>query len=142
MGKLGVALVLLLALAAGGCAPGAKANLSKIQNGMSEDQVAEELGQPESVKLVQFPQQQGKFVVWEYNMVPETPNCPSKMLGRSLAAVCTVGFSEVAISHAEAEPHWVYFEDGKLAFASRAVDCAQYDCRVWPVEVSQVKVDK
>lgn len=142
MKKFGIALVALFALAVAGCAPGAKANLAKVKTGMTPNQVSEEIGPPESVKMVQFPQQDGKFLVWEYNMVADTPNCPSKMLGRGIAAICTVGFSEVAISHVEAEPHWVYFEDGKLSFASRAVDCKEYDCKVWPVEVSQVKMDK
>ncbi len=133
-----LALIFITMLAMAGCAMGAKENLAKVKTGMTPDQVQQQLGPPEAVKMVQFPKQNGKFVVWQYEMVADTPNCPSKLLGRSIAGLVTLGMSEIAFSHAEAEPHWVYFEDGKLTYASRAVDCAKYDCKVWNVEIKQV----
>lgn len=138
MKKAILALILITIFAVSGCAPGAKENLAKVKTGMTPEQVHEKLGPPEAVKMVQFPKQDGKFVVWQYEMVAETPNCPSKLLGRGIAGLVTLGMSEIAFSHAEAEPHWIYFEDGKLTYASRAVDCSKYGCKVWNVQVKQV----
>lgn len=138
MRQIKLALIIITMFAIAGCAQGAKENLAKVKPGMTPEQVHQQLGPPEAVKLIQFPKQKGKFVVWQYEMVAETPNCPSKLLGRGIAGLLTLGMSEIAISHAEAEPHWIYFEDGKLTYASRAVDCKQYDCQTWDVEVKQV----
>jgi len=119
--KIGLVLLGLALLAA--CAPKATEQFARVQLGMTKQQVAGILGKPEAVRYVHFPGYERDFQVWEYQMVPDTPNCPSEAVSRVLTGMVTVGFSEIAWSHAKSQPHWVYFLDERLFYTSPAFDC-------------------
>lgn len=123
-------IIVVLALAAG-CAHYASDEVGKIQPGMTPEQVAARLGEPEHIKRVRFPGHQRDYLVMEYELVPEIPACPSSAAARAITGVFTLGISEVGWTNAQASPHWVYFLDGKMVFFSEAVDCKKEGCRTW-----------
>ncbi|MGD8563858.1 MAG: hypothetical protein PVG03_15045 [Desulfarculaceae bacterium] len=61
-----------LLLWATGCAPHA-AKLDSLEPGMTETQVATQLGKPEKIKRVRFMGHERDYTVWEYKMVPDVP---------------------------------------------------------------------
>ncbi len=127
---LGPSLVFVLALAAGCVAP-AKDEFAKLRVGMTEYQVSQALGKPEEVKLVRFKGHDSDYQVWQYNMVPDIPTCPSEAIPRVMTGVATLGLAEIAWTHAKAEAHWVYFLDGAMVYTSPAFDCLNGElCRV------------
>ncbi len=121
---------LMVALTAG-CAASAKDELAKLEVGMSKSQVSSTLGQPEAVETVRFAGHDRDYEVWQYQMVPNTPLCPSEALPRFMTGVATAGLSEIAWTRAKAEAHWVYFLDGSMVYSSPAFDCSHNDlCKV------------
>lgn len=64
-------LVLLLALAAAGCASHAEDQFAKLKVGMSQNEVKTSLGAPEKVRSVRFSGHDEDYLVWEYEFVPE-----------------------------------------------------------------------
>ena len=115
-------LILGLALAAGCVAP-AKEQFAKLQVGMSKPQVAKTIGDPEMVEYVRFKGHDSDYEVWQYQMVPDTPLCPSEAIPRFMTGVATLGLAEIAWTRAKADAHWVYFMDGSLVYTSPAFDC-------------------
>lgn len=96
-------IIAVLALGAG-CAHYASDEESKIQPGMTPDQVIAKLGEPEHVKRVRFPGHQRDYLVLEYNLVPEIPACPSSAAARAITGMLTLGVSEVGWTNAQATP--------------------------------------
>jgi hypothetical protein len=126
-----LSLCLVLALLVGGCVAGAKEQFAKIETGMSKQQVAQVLGDPEKVKYVRFAGHDRDYEIWQYAMVPNTPLCPSEAVPRFATAMVTVGLSEIVWTRAKADPHWIYFLDDSLVYTSQAFDCAVGDfCKV------------
>ncbi len=127
-----VALAVCLVLAGlAGCVAGAKEQFAKIEVGMKQEQVAQTLGNPEKVEFVRFAGHDQDYEVWQYEMVPNTPLCPSEAVPRFATAMATAGLSEIVWTRAKAEPHWVYFLDGALVYTSPAFDCSVGDlCKV------------
>lgn len=125
-----LAMCLVLAMVAG-CVAGAKEQMAKIEVGMSQQEVAKALGEPEKVESVRFAGHDRDYEVWQYDMVPNTPLCPSEAVPRFTTALVTAGLSEIAWSKAKAAPHWVYFMDGSLVYTSQAFDCSTGEmCKV------------
>lgn len=117
-------LLLGIVILAAGCSPAAKDQLSKLEVGMTQAQVEKTLGKPEKVQCVRFPAHDRDYLVWEYQMVPDTgPVCPSEGTARVVTGVVTLGLSEVAWNKSKLQPHWVYFLDGYMVFAGRGFDC-------------------
>ncbi len=107
-----------------GCAPAAQEQLAKLQVGMTQAQVQKTLGKPEKVECVRFPSHERDYLIWQYQMVPDTgPVCPSEGTARVLTGMATLGLSEFAWTNAKLKPHWVYFLDGYMVFAGRGFDC-------------------
>lgn len=124
-------LMLGLALGAVGCVAPAKEQFAKLSVGMDKDQVTKAIGQPEEVKFVRFKGHESDYEVWQYQMVPDKPLCPSEAIPRFASDMVTLGLAEVAWTHAEADPHWVYFLDGKMVYTSSAFDCLNGElCKV------------
>jgi hypothetical protein len=119
---LAVVLILGLALAAGCVAP-AKEQFAKLQVGMSKTQVSKTIGEPEKVEYVRFKGHDSDYEIWEYQMVPDTPTCPSEAIPRFMTGVATLGLAEIAWTRAKADAHWIYFLDGSLVYTSPAFDC-------------------
>jgi hypothetical protein len=124
-------LIIAVLVLGAGCAHYASDEESKIQPGMTPDQVIAKLGEPEHVKRVRFPGHQRDYLVLEYNLVPEIPACPSSAAARAITGMLTLGVSEVGWTNAQATPHWIYFLDNKMVFFSEAVDCKKEGCRTW-----------
>ncbi|KMY67003.1 hypothetical protein AAU61_13710 [Desulfocarbo indianensis] len=117
-------MLVIMALAAG-CAVTAEDHLSKLDVGMTQAEVEKALGKPEKAQCVRFPAHDRDYLVWEYQMVPDSgPVCPSEGAARMVTGVVTLGLSEVAWSHAKTKAHWVYFLDGYMVFAGRGFDCS------------------
>ncbi len=114
--------ILGLALAAGCVAP-AKEQFAKLQVGMSKPQVTRAIGEPEKVEYVRFKGHDSDYEVWQYQMVPDTPMCPSEGIPRFITDAATLGLAEIAWTHAKADAHWVYFLDGSMVYTSPAFDC-------------------
>lgn len=116
-------LAALLALAAGGCAPKASDMLPKIKTGMNTEEVREALGPPQKKHCVHFSGNQGNYLVWEYEMVPDMPVCPSEGISRVATGIVTLGLSEVAWNHSKARPFWFYFHEDTLMHFAPGFDC-------------------
>lgn len=117
-------LVLFVALASG-CAANAKDQMEKLRVGMRPTQVQTVLGPPEDVKQVKFKGHDDYYEVWQYQMVPESPLCPSEAIPRFMTGMVTAGLSEIAWTHAKATAHWIYFLDDELVYTSPAFDCLE-----------------
>jgi hypothetical protein len=102
-----------------GCAPNASEQFAKVEPGMSHREVSAVLGQPELVTKVRFSGHPEDFEIWQYEMVPDVPSCPTDM---AIAAL-TLGISRLARVDLEPSPHWVYFQNGRMVHTSRAFDC-------------------
>lgn len=119
-----LALVLIFGLAlAAGCVAPAKEQFAKLQVGMTKPQVARTIGEPEKVEFVRFKGHDSDYEVWQYQMVPDTPTCPSEAIPRFVTGVATLGLAEIAWTHAKSDAHWVYFLDGAMVYTSPAFDC-------------------
>lgn len=125
-------LALLVGLAMlSGCVAAAKEEFAKLKVGMNEEQVGKVLGKPEAVSAVRFAGHDRDYTVWQYEMVPNTPLCPSEAIPRFVSGLATAGLSEIAWTHAQAEPHWIYFLDGAMVYTSPAFDCQKSElCKV------------
>lgn len=111
-----------------GCGPAAKEELAKLEVGMTQGQVEKILGKPEKVECVRFPAHERDYLIWQYQMIPDTgPVCPSEGTARIVTGVATLGLSEVAWNKAKLKPHWVYFLDGYMVFAGRGFECETPD---------------
>ncbi len=119
-----VVLAVLAVLAAAGCAPKASDMLPKIKTGMNTEEVREALGKPQVTHCVHFQGNEGNYLVWEYEMVPDMPVCPSEGISRVATGIVTLGLSEVAWSHAKAKPYWLYFHENTLMHFAPAFDCS------------------
>jgi hypothetical protein len=108
-------------LLAAGCAPNASEQFAKIEPGMSHREVAAVLGKPELVTKVRFSGHSEDFEIWQYEMVPDAPSCPTDM---AIAAL-TLGISRLARVDLEPSPHWVYFQNGRMVHTSKAFDCSR-----------------
>jgi len=115
-------LILGLALSAGCVAP-AKEQFAKLQVGMSKPQVAKTIGEPEKVEYVRFKGHDSDYEVWQYQMVPDIPTCPSEAIPRFMTGVATLGLAEIAWTRAKADAHWIYFLEGSMVYTSPAFDC-------------------
>ena len=125
MKKISILFLAFLMLA--GCAPSAKHEFSKIEPGMSREQVAQSLGQPEFITTVRFSGHAQDFEIWQYQLKPEVPLCP----GDLVLTAFTLGLSQLARTDLDAKPHWVYFQDGIMIYTSLAFDCTTGDlCKI------------
>lgn len=126
MKRLIFALLACLVLAAG-CAPTAKQEFSKIEPGMTRDQVAGALGDPELITTVRFSGHVQEFEIWQYEMKPDVPLCPSDLL----ISAFTLGLSNLARTDLDPKPHWVYFQEGLMVYTSPAFDCTNGElCKI------------
>ncbi|CAO0822973.1 Lipoprotein SmpA/OmlA domain-containing protein [Desulfarculales bacterium] len=124
MSKKVLALVLILGLVlTAGCVAPAKEQFAKLQVGMSKPQVTHTIGEPEKVDYVRFKGHDSDYEIWQYQMVPDTPLCPSEAIPRFVTDVATLGLAEIAWTRVKADAHWIYFLDGALVYTSPAFDC-------------------
>ena len=121
--RLGMVVLACAVVWVAGCAASAKDQMAKLQVGMKQPQVEQVLGKPEEVKQVKFKGHDDYYEVWQYEMVPETPLCPSEAIPRFITGVATAGLAEIAWTHAKATAHWIYFLDGQMVYTSAAFDC-------------------
>ena len=118
MKRLTFALLACMLLIAG-CGPTAKQEFSKIEPGMSRDQVQSALGEPEFITTIRFAGHADDFEIWQYQMTPDVPLCPSDLL----ISAFTLGLSNLARTDLQPKPHWVYFQQGMMVYTSPAFDC-------------------
>lgn len=121
--KLLVAVLISGLLSASGCVASSKDQFAKLQVGMTKPQVSRHIGEPEKVEYVRFKGHDADYEIWQYQMVPDTPTCPSEAIPRVITGVATLGLAEIAWTHAKADAHWVYFLDGAMVYTSPAFDC-------------------
>lgn len=120
------AILLGLSLLAG-CAPSAKEEFAKIEPGMTRTQVEEVMGRPELITTVRFSGHTNDFEVWQYQLKPDVPLCPGDLVITTL----TLGLSQLTRTDLDPKPHWIYFQEGLMVYASPAFDCANEDlCRI------------
>ena len=135
MGRKWTWLLLLAVAFSAGCAANAAEEFAKLKVGMTQAEVRQALGDPRAVRCIRFRGHKRDYLVWEYEMVPEHgPICPTEGASRVITGMLTLGASEIAWTHAKAEPHWVYFLDGMMVYASPGFDCDQdASCQYHPL---------
>ena len=127
MKKLIFAIALLAVFLITGCAPSAKNEFAKIEPGMTRDQVANAMGQPELITTVRFSGHAQDFEIWQYELAPDVPLCP----GDLIITAFTLGLSQLARTDLDPKPHWVYFQDGLMVYTSPAFDCTDGElCKI------------
>ena len=110
-----------------GCAPQAATEFSKLEPGMTRQQVKNTLGQPELITTVRFSGQPYDFEVWQYQMTPDVPLCP----GDLAITAFTLGLSRLARTDLQPKPHWIYFQEGAMVYSSLAFDCSDGEiCKI------------
>ena len=110
-----------------GCAPRAAAEFSKLEPGMTRQQVKNALGEPEFITTVRFSGQPHDFEVWQYQMKPDVPLCP----GDLVVTAFTLGLSQLTRTDLQPKPHWIYFQEGAMVYSSLAFDCSDGEiCKI------------
>ncbi len=110
-----------------GCAESAKQQFAKIEPGMDRGQVAAALGKPEYITTVRFSGHAQDFEIWQYEMKPDVPLCPSDLI----ISAFTLGLSNLARTDLDPKPHWVYFQQGLMVYTSPAFDCSNGEiCKI------------